>query len=70
MPKRKLRFVRSEMPGVWGVCELCNWEFKSMLPDIMAAGQVIEAQFAEHDCKREDVSQATAQTLRDAKQKK
>ncbi len=63
MPKRKLRFVRSEMAGVWGVCELCNWQFKSMLRDVMAAGREIEAQFAEHDCKREDIS------LRDTKQK-
>ncbi len=69
MPKRKLRFVRSETPGVWGVCGLCNRQFKSMLPDLIAAGQEIEAQFDKHDCKRVDVGQATAQTVREPKQK-
>jgi hypothetical protein len=69
MPKRKLRFVRSETPGVWGVCELCNREFQSMLHDLLAAGQAIEAQFDKHDCKRADVGQATAQAFREPKQK-
>ena len=69
MTEKKLRFVRNETPGVVGVCELCDRQFKSTLRDVIAAGQDVEAQFGEHTYKRENISQATSLTVQDAKLK-
>jgi|GEM_PF-6868087 len=66
MAKRKLQIVRSEAPGVLGVCEFCKQQFKSMQNDLMAAGEDVKAQFTLHTSHREHVNQADARIVQEA----
>jgi len=65
MAKRQLRIVRNESAGVWGICEACNQQFTSMMPDLMEAEEDVKAQFAMHTCKSENVGQAAARIDRE-----
>jgi len=67
MPKRQLRIVKkSPLPAI-GVCERCNAQFKSSLPD---ADADIQAQFGAHKCNPEDSSQNALRIVREATREK
>ena len=53
MQNRRLRIVKRGPPPAIGVCERCNAQFKSSLPD---PGTDIQAQFDAHKCKLVDSS--------------
>jgi hypothetical protein len=50
MPKRKLRFVKRYPRETIGVCEACNAQFKSYLPQQDKAEWEIKTRFEEHKC--------------------
>jgi hypothetical protein len=54
MPNRRLRIVKEAPPPAIGVCERCNAQFKSSLPDSEID---IATQFDAHKCKPVDSSQ-------------
>lgn len=54
MPNRRLRIVKKSPPPASGVCERCNAQFKSNLPNSMAE---IKALFLIHKCKPMDSGQ-------------
>jgi hypothetical protein len=58
MPKRNLRIVKRYPRETIGVCEACNAQFKSYLPQQDKAEWEIKTRFDEHKCKPEDTSQA------------
>ena len=51
MPGRRLRIVKKTPPPAIAVCERCNTQFKSNLPNSTAE---IKAQFLIHKCKPMD----------------
>jgi hypothetical protein len=63
MAKRKLRIVKSTPLPAIGVCERCNAQFKSSLPD--TAESDIAVQFDVHMCKRLDSSQNALRIVRE-----
>jgi hypothetical protein len=65
MPKRNLRIVKKLYLLTVGICEYCNLEFTSKLPQHDQAQWEIETRFGEHKCKREDASQAAARVMRE-----
>jgi hypothetical protein len=50
MPKHNLRIVTQRSPFL-GICEACNAQFRSYMPEQKDAEQVIKSQFATHECK-------------------
>jgi hypothetical protein len=61
MPKRNLRVAKwvGTIPVV-AVCTVCNREFKvpvSSMKRVSDAQQLLQNEFAEHECKSEDASQ-------------
>ncbi len=56
MAKRQLRIVRSNPPGVIGVCEFCHKQFKTLASDFMEATDNIKIKFDDHTCKWQDSS--------------
>jgi len=66
MPKRNLRIVKRYPRETMGVCEACNTQFKSYLPQQDKAEWEIQTRFDEHKCKPEDASQAAARIVREA----
>lgn len=47
-----MRKLRSDPPGVVGVCELCNKKFKSLASDFTRAVEDITIKFHDHTCKQ------------------
>jgi len=68
MAKRKLRIVK-ETPHL-GICEYCNMQFSALTPLGAPNKTSIQQQFNAHKCKREDVNQAAARTVREATENK
>jgi hypothetical protein len=52
MPPRNLRIVKREPPPTIGICEYCNQQFKSHLPQPAQAEWEIKTEFDRHKCKR------------------
>jgi hypothetical protein len=63
MPKKRLRIVKKGPPPAIGVCERCNAQFKSSVPD---AETDIAAQFDAHKCKPVDSSQNALRIVRES----
>jgi len=55
MPARNLRVVK-RTPIAIGICDNCNFQFKSSQPTEDDAEAEMRAQFDAHKCKREDAS--------------
>ncbi len=70
MPKRKLRIVKRQSPDTIGVCEGCNQQFTSHLPQADKAEWEISTLFSRHKCKPEDASEAAARIVREATENK
>ena len=51
MPERKLRIVKRQSPDSIGVCEGCNQQFTSHLPQADKAEWEISTLFSRHKCK-------------------
>jgi hypothetical protein len=66
MSKRKLRIVKRQSPDTLGICEACNQQFASNLPQADKAEWEISTLFSRHKCKPEDASQAAARIVREA----
>jgi len=65
MQKRKLRIVKKAPPfPAIGICERCNAQFKSSLPD--TAESDIAVQFDLHRCKPVDSSQNALRIVRES----
>jgi len=62
----KLRIVKRSARESLGVCDSCNAQFKSWLPQPDKAEWEIQARFDEHKCQPEGGSQTTARIARDA----
>ena len=70
MPKRSLRVVKwlGTIPAS-GVCTFCDRLFTvplTALKRVADAQASLRIQFTEHNCKREDASQAAARIVREA----
>ena len=53
MPKRNLRIVKQTFKVTLGVCEACNTQFASNLPQPDQSQWEIRMQFDRHTCKPE-----------------
>jgi len=69
MQKRKLRIVKQNPPAI-GVCERCNEQFKSHLPQEDQAEWEIRTLFERHKCKPVDSSQNALRIVREATENK
>jgi len=56
MPKRNLHIIKHYPRETIGICEACNKQFKSYLPQPDKAAWEIQTRFDEHECKQEDGS--------------
>ena len=53
MPQRKLKIVKKNLKVTLGVCEACNAQFTSHLPQPDQSQWEIQTQFDRHKCERE-----------------
>jgi hypothetical protein len=63
MPARRLRIVKKSPPPAIGLCERCNAQFKSNVPNSTAE---IKALFLVHKCKPMDSSQNALRIVRES----
>jgi len=60
--KRNLRIVRKTDMLTDAICEYCNAQFRSNLPNQKQAEWEIKTRFHEHKCKREHASHPNNET--------
>jgi hypothetical protein len=66
MAKRHLRIVKRAPTLMIGVCEACNGQFKSQLPQDNKAEWEISTLFDRHKCKPIDSSQNALRIVRES----
>jgi hypothetical protein len=66
MPKRNLRIVKKLHLLTVGICESCNTDFTSNLPQADQSQWEIKTRFDEHKCKPMDSSQNALRIVRES----
>jgi hypothetical protein len=66
MAKRNLKFVKRSARESVGVCDTCNAQFKSFLPQPDKAEWEITTRFDEHTCKQENSNQTAARMAKES----
>jgi len=66
MPRRRLRIVKRTPTPMIGICETCNEQFKSHLPQEDQAEWEISTLFSRHKCKPVDSSQNALRIVRES----